>query len=303
MRSDRIRSGWSDWHGVAMRQALAALALTVAAVTLTASPVIAAPTPERMQGWANKKQSYEVLIDDKEKTLRNTPLELIREIDAAYDSMQTRLKLKDAYEANPELATTGLGLSHADARAIIGQLRDVADQGSEYVDIHRQILTHSPDKSLNKLTDRALNDVGDVFDAVKDKKYISALEDSYSANARWAKIETKLKSYGVDTGEAWTLSGNVPADAARSPPQSVTYDLTGQGTATVTMQNASGGTEQFETPLPYHLDLGGYTGFVYISAQLEDTGTVTCTIKRGEEVIQTATSTGQYVIASCSGEV
>jgi hypothetical protein len=93
------------------------------------------------------------------------------------------------------------------------------------------------------------------------------------------------------------------------PPPSVTYDLTGQGTVFVTMQNASGGTEQFETRLPYHLDLGpagtfgGLSGFVYISAQLQSSGTVTCQIKKGEQVIQTATSTGQYVIASCSGSV
>jgi hypothetical protein len=71
----------------------------------------------------------------------------------------------------------------------------------------------------------------------------------------------------------------------------------------VTLQNASGGTEQFETPLPYQLDLGGVAGFVYISAQLQDTGTVTCEIKQDDQVIQTATSTGQYVIASCSGSV
>jgi hypothetical protein len=93
------------------------------------------------------------------------------------------------------------------------------------------------------------------------------------------------------------------------PPPSVTYDLTGRGSVSVTLQNASGGTEQFETPLPYHLDLGpagtfgGLSGFVYISAQLQDTGSVTCTIKKGDQVIQTATSTGQYVIASCSGSV
>jgi hypothetical protein len=100
-----------------------------------------------------------------------------------------------------------------------------------------------------------------------------------------------------------------PPPSPPPPPPSVTYDLTGQGSVFVTMQNASGGTEQFETRLPYHLDLGpagtfgGLSGFVYISAQLQDTGTVTCTIKKGEQVIQTATSTGQYVIASCSGSV
>jgi hypothetical protein len=93
------------------------------------------------------------------------------------------------------------------------------------------------------------------------------------------------------------------------PPPSVTYDLSGQGRVMVTMQNASGGTEQFETGLPYHLDLGpsgtfgGVSGFVYISAQLQSSGSVTCEIKKGEQVIQTATSSGQYVIASCSGSV
>jgi hypothetical protein len=191
-----------------MRKALAALVVAVALLTVMASPVVAAPTPERMQAWANKKQSYDVLINDKEKTLRNTPLELIGEIDDQYASTQERLKLKTAYEASPLLATEALGLSDAEARSIIGKLGDVADQGSELVDIHRKILTHSPDKGLNRLTNRALNEAGDVFDGVKDKKYVSAEEDSYSANALWAEVEAKYKGYGIDTGEPWTLSGN-----------------------------------------------------------------------------------------------
>jgi hypothetical protein len=191
-----------------MRKALAALVVAVALLTVMASPVVAAPTPERMQAWANKKQSYDVLINDKEKTLRNTPLELIGEIDDQYASTQERLKLKTAYEASPLPATEALGLSDAEARSIIGKLGDVADQGSELVDIHRKILTHSPDKGLNRLTNRALNEAGDVFDGVKDKKYVSAEEDSYSANALWAEVEAKYKGYGIDTGEPWTLSGN-----------------------------------------------------------------------------------------------
>ena len=61
--------------------------------------------------------------------------------------------------------------------------------------------------------------------------------------------------------------------------------------------------------VPYHLDLGpvgtfgGLSGFVYISAQLQSSGTVTCEIKKGDQVIQSATSSGEYVIASCSGSV
>jgi hypothetical protein len=188
-----------------------ALVLGVAATAVMASPVVAAPTPERMQAWANKKQSYDVVIKDKDRTLRNTPLELIRQIDDQYDSMQGRLQLKTAYETSPELATTELGklgVSDAEARKIIGKLGDVAHQGSVLVDIHRKILTHSPDKGLNRLTNRALNEAGDVFDGVKDKKYVSAQEDSYSANAQWAEVEAKYKVYGIDTGEPWTLSGN-----------------------------------------------------------------------------------------------
>jgi hypothetical protein len=177
-------------------------------LTVVASPVAAAPTPERMQAWANKKQSYKVLINAKERTLRNTPLELIREIDDQYASMQERLNLKTAYEANPLLATMTLGLSDAEVRAIIGKLGDVAHQGSEFVDIHGKILTHSPDRSLNKVTNRALSEAGDVFDSVEGKKYRTATEDSYKANALWAQVEAQLKSYGVDTGEPWKLSGN-----------------------------------------------------------------------------------------------
>jgi hypothetical protein len=177
-------------------------------MTVMASPVVAAaPTPERMQAWANKQQSYKVLINDKEKTLRNTPLELIREIDDQYDTMQAGLTVKAAYEASPDLAAS-LGASDADIRTRIGQLGDVAHQGSEYVDIHRKILTHSPDKSLNRVTNRALSEAGDVFDSVEGKKYRTATEDSYKTNALWAEVEAKLKGYGVDTGEPWKLSGN-----------------------------------------------------------------------------------------------
>jgi hypothetical protein len=105
------------------------------------------------------------------------------------------------------------------------------------------------------------------------------------------------------------MTASSPPPPPPPPPPSVTYDLTGQGSVSVTMQNASGGTEQFETRLPYHLDLGpagtfgGLSGFVYISAQLQSSGTVTCEIKKGDQVIQSATSSGEYVIASCSGSV
>jgi hypothetical protein len=168
----------------------------LALAAVMASPVVAAPTPKRMQVWANNKQSYDVVINDTDRTLRNTPLELIQEIDEQYGSMQARLQLKTVYETSPELATTELGVSDAEARTIIGGLGDVADQGSEFVDIHRKILTHSPDKGLNRLTNRALNEAGDVFDAVKNKKYKNATEDSALWGAGRGQIEELRHRHG-----------------------------------------------------------------------------------------------------------
>lgn len=75
----------------------------------------------------------------------------------------------------------------------------------------------------------------------------------------------------------------------------------------ITMNNKQGNTEQLDdVPLPWH----GYVGeldcgaFVYVSAQNQgETGTVTCEIVVGSAVLETATSSGSYVIASCSGRV
>lgn len=172
---------------------------------------------------------------------------------------------------------------------------DTGHEGSTKVDSFRKTLTHSPDRKLNNLMNKALDCAGGAFDNIG----FDGVKAVNSCESRWAKIEATLKLYGVDTGAAWALGG-APAPPP-PPPASVTYDLTGQGTVSVTLQNESGGTEQFDTPLPYHRDLGGFSGFVYISAQLNNTGTVTCEIKQGDTVIQNATSSGQYVIATCSG--
>ena len=71
-----------------------------------------------------------------------------------------------------------------------------------------------------------------------------------------------------------------------------------------TLENATGGTDQYTVSLPWSLSfprpLGG---FVYVSAQQEGSGTVHCKITYGSRVIQEASSNGDYVIASCSGTV
>jgi hypothetical protein len=248
--------------------ALGAVSLGIAAQPAGASVVAKQPTPEAVQAW--------------------------------YKVPPTKTKAASSPEASIGSLNLLYGVMFAYKTQNDDKMFDAGRAGSKAVDKVRKTLTHSPDSKLNKQIDTALNRAGDAFDNIgfDDAKAVGRSE------GMWAKIEAKLKSYGVDTGEPWALSGNAaPAPPPPPPPPSVTYDLTGQGTVSVTMQNASGGTEQFETRLPYHLDLGGLSGFVYISAQLQVTGTVTCEIKQGEQVVQTATSTGQYVIATCSGYV
>ena len=74
------------------------------------------------------------------------------------------------------------------------------------------------------------------------------------------------------------------------------------GDANITIENASGGTEQSTVTFPYSLTFVREPGsFVYISGQLQGTGTISCQITSGGQVVETATSTGQFVIAGCSG--
>lgn len=96
-------------------------------------------------------------------------------------------------------------------------------------------------------------------------------------------------------------------------PKDVVYEV--EGTAAyvdITLSTPSGTRQQSGVGLP----LTNKTGseglvvkmapgeFAYISAQNgTDTGTVTCRITAGETVIAENSSSGSYVIASCSGRV
>jgi hypothetical protein len=64
----------------------------------------------------------------------------------------------------------------------------------------------SPDKRFNELTNRALNQIGDVFDDVDNTHTQRAAKKAPGSNLLWAQVEAALKQYGVDTGEPWSLS-------------------------------------------------------------------------------------------------
>jgi hypothetical protein len=76
------------------------------------------------------------------------------------------------------------------------------------------------------------------------------------------------------------------------------------GDAFVTLSNGSGGVQQMTVSLPFSLTIPRPPdGFVYISGQLQGTGGIACAITQGGTLIQQAVSTGQFVIATCSGSV
>ena len=75
--------------------------------------------------------------------------------------------------------------------------------------------------------------------------------------------------------------------------------------ASVTYENAGNNTEQHDlAKLPWELSFtASRQQFVYVSAQLDSGFEITCQIEVNGTVIEEATSSGRFVIASCSGVV
>jgi len=88
--------------------------------------------------------------------------------------------------------------------------------------------------------------------------------------------------------------------------RSVKYQVTGSAsTVSLTLNNATGGTEQIASAtLPWSESFTVQKGdFLYVSAQNNgSSGSVTATVYVNNRVLQTATSTGAYVIATASGD-
>jgi hypothetical protein len=157
------------------------VALCLGFVALTASTAQAQqpPTPEQVQAWATALPRQPTSSLDPVYS----PIDVIHVLDSTYSVM-----LQDFGQANPGDAWTKAG------------------EGSKNVDHFRRFLTHSPDQTLNRLTNTALNQVGDVFDEVNATNTRQAALKAPASNLLWARIEATLKQYGVDTGEPWTLS-------------------------------------------------------------------------------------------------
>ena len=99
----------------------------------------------------------------------------------------------------------------------------------------------------------------------------------------------------------------------RKRPRQVVMEVTGSAPmASITVRAGDKSTQQSDVDVPVVLESGerglryAVEGgeFVYISAQNStDSGDVTCAITVDGELLVTNTSSGAYVIATCSGRV
>lgn len=155
--------------------------LCLACIALTASTAQAQqpPTSEQVQMWATALPRQPTSLLDPVYS----PIDVIHVLDRAYSAM-----LQDFSQGSPGDAWTKAG------------------EGSKDVDHFRRFLVHSPDNRLNRLTNTALNQIGDVFDEVDATNTRQAALKAPASNLLWARVEATLKQYGVDTGEPWALS-------------------------------------------------------------------------------------------------
>lgn len=82
----------------------------------------------------------------------------------------------------------------------------------------------------------------------------------------------------------------------------VTYRVDGQGPASLTYANSTGGTEQHRVTLPWTETFTARPGqFLYLSAQDDGgIGLIVCSITVDGKIVKDATSKGEYTIATVS---
>lgn len=82
----------------------------------------------------------------------------------------------------------------------------------------------------------------------------------------------------------------------------VTYRVDGEGRASLTYSNATGGTEQHEVKLPWSITFNGrYGEFLYLSAQNKtNSSAIVASITINGRVAKDAISTERYGIATVS---
>lgn len=123
-----------------------------------------------------------------------------------------------------------------------------------------------------------------------------------------------MASNGGDSGS----TGNTTAPVAAPPAQSeaaddlVTYEVTGEGVSkanNISFSNGSPGSisQANSESLPWSKGVkesSGLMGFYTVTAQSGSQsagGSITCRIKKGDEVLAENTSSGPFAVVSCNG--
>ncbi len=104
-----------------------------------------------------------------------------------------------------------------------------------------------------------------------------------------------------DKGSARSSGGR---SSQSSSQHAVVYKVTGTASgASLTYANAQGGTEQRDVRVPWQTQMSVQDGaFLYLSAQSDDEyGTIICEIQVDGRRWRESTSSGAYVISTCSG--
>jgi hypothetical protein len=170
-----------------MTKTIATIALGAAALAFTAQP--AGADVDAVEPTPEKIQAWAV---------RQHVVDKIAELDAIY---------------NTEITDFNAGLD----------TEDTAKRGSKKVDKIRGSLTHSPDKRLNKLTNAALDEVGDLFEADffdVEPTDPEAVEDMHRVAAKWENVKARLVVYGVVGPDTqWSLLTASALPAAPAAPQ------------------------------------------------------------------------------------
>jgi hypothetical protein len=158
---------------------------------------------------------------------------------------------------------------------------DIGKRGSKNVDKVGGSLAHSPDKSLNKLMNKALDKVGDLFDSYffdVQPWDPEAVVKAHRVAVAWADVKARLVSYGVAGPDAqWRLLGSSylpdgvagPSAPSATPPPPPTnlpsislaeFDAIQTGwTLQMVIDTVGGAGQQLS-----HFELSGFVSDIYM---------------------------------------
>jgi hypothetical protein len=158
-----------------MRKLLAAVTVGIAVVGYAATPggADSPPPPEKVaavQAWMNEPLLTVPGADTRADIFLNVNLEAAAVLRAASEHNN---------KARHKAETTA----------------------SNNIDDYRPVVTHSPDRKLNKAINKALDALGDWYEGVSDESRFDKATDK-----PWNKVKAILASYGLRTDD-WLVLG------------------------------------------------------------------------------------------------